>query len=151
MKVDQYKAFNLSICNLCRQISETLLIRLDRKIIYRWWHEIKHMMLRYTFTKYIRKIVQVFFRLVDTSCPSWRMWRWRSCIKLSIIGVSLIVTLRNLEFENLQRSHQQNQLKSLLLAHRDIIELMTFIYKMFSSDGPEVCGSVVSHSFTLVG
>lgn len=33
--VDQYKAFNLSIANHCRQISETLLIKLDGKTVYR--------------------------------------------------------------------------------------------------------------------
>lgn len=33
--VDEYKAFNLSIANHCRRISETLLLRLDGKTVYR--------------------------------------------------------------------------------------------------------------------
>ncbi|XP_057714813.1 dynein axonemal heavy chain 2 isoform X3 [Corythoichthys intestinalis] len=35
--VDGYKASNLTITNLCRHISETLLIRLDGKTLYRNW------------------------------------------------------------------------------------------------------------------
>ncbi|XP_061620043.1 LOW QUALITY PROTEIN: dynein axonemal heavy chain 2 [Phyllopteryx taeniolatus] len=35
--VDGYKASNLTITNLCRQISETLLVRLDGKTLYRNW------------------------------------------------------------------------------------------------------------------
>lgn len=35
MIVDAYKVSNLSISNLCRQISETLLVRLDGKTVYR--------------------------------------------------------------------------------------------------------------------
>ncbi|KAM9836557.1 LOW QUALITY PROTEIN: dynein axonemal heavy chain 2 [Aulostomus maculatus] len=33
--VDEYKSSNLAISNLCRQISETLLVKLDGKILYR--------------------------------------------------------------------------------------------------------------------
>ncbi|XP_077357601.1 dynein axonemal heavy chain 2 isoform X2 [Festucalex cinctus] len=35
--VDGYKASNLTITNLCRQMSETLLVRLDGKTLYRNW------------------------------------------------------------------------------------------------------------------
>lgn len=47
--------------------------------------------------------------------------------------------LRNLEFEDDQKAHQQSQLKILRSAHHDIADIMTRIHKTFATDGPEVC------------
>ncbi|XP_042367999.1 dynein axonemal heavy chain 2 [Plectropomus leopardus] len=77
--VDGYKSSNLSIAHLCRQISKTLLIKLDEKTVY-----------------------------------------------------------RNLDFEDDQKAHQQSQLQILHSAHKEIANIMTRIYNIFSNDGPEV-------------
>lgn len=52
---------------------------------------------------------------------------------------SPVVTLRNMDFQNVQKTHQQNQLKLLRSAHQNLIELMTLVNNIFSKDGPEVC------------
>ncbi|KAM7366101.1 hypothetical protein PAMP_015569 [Pampus punctatissimus] len=77
--VDGYKVSNLAISNLCRQISETLLVRLDGKTVY-----------------------------------------------------------RNLDFEDDQKTHQQNHLQILRSAHQHIVNIMTRIHNTFANDGPEV-------------
>ncbi|KAM7377518.1 hypothetical protein PAMA_014021 [Pampus argenteus] len=77
--IDGYKVSNLAISNLCRQISETLLVRLDGKTVY-----------------------------------------------------------RNLDFENDQKTHQQNHLQILRSTHQHIVDIMTRIHNTFSNDGPEV-------------
>lgn len=51
------------------------------------------------------------------------------------------VILRNLEFEDDQKAHQQSQLKILRSAHQDIADIMTRIHKTFANDGPEVCAA----------
>ncbi|XP_068615161.1 dynein axonemal heavy chain 2-like [Brachionichthys hirsutus] len=48
------------------------------------------------------------------------------------------VVYRNLEFQDAQKAHQQKQLRILLSAHQDIVQLMTRTYKTFSNDGPQV-------------
>ncbi|XP_028285542.1 dynein heavy chain 2, axonemal [Parambassis ranga] len=77
--VDDYEMSKVSICNLCRQISEALLVRLDGKTVY-----------------------------------------------------------RNLEFEDDQKVHQQSQLKIIMSAHHDIADILTRLYRIFNTDGPEV-------------
>lgn len=54
---------------------------------------------------------------------------------------TLVLVIRNLEFEQAQETHQQNQLKTLRSAHHSIVHFMTLIYSFFSKGGPEVCTS----------
>lgn len=68
-----------------------------------------------------------------------------------ILGVSPVVTLRNLEFEDDQKTHQQSQLQTLRSAHHDIAKLMVLIHNTFANDGPEVCAVFFSQSFSIGG
>lgn len=61
------------------------------------------------------------------------------CFLGIIMGVSLVVILRNLEFEDDQKAHQQSQLQILNKAHKNIVDIMSRIHNTFSQDGPEVC------------
>lgn len=46
---------------------------------------------------------------------------------------------KDLEFEQVQKEHQQSQLRRVNSAHQDIIDIMNRIYETFCNDGPKVC------------
>lgn len=65
------------------------------------------------------------------------------------IGVYPVAILRNLEFEDDQKAHQQSYLQILRSAHQEIADIMTRIHSTFSNDGPEVCAVFFRYSFNI--
>lgn len=55
------------------------------------------------------------------------------------MGVSPLAIIRNLEFEDDQKTHQLSHLQMLRSAHQDIVHIMTRIHNIISNDGLEVC------------
>lgn len=54
--------------------------------------------------------------------------------------------LRDLEFEDEQKAHQQSQLQILHTAHQNIVDIMMSIHNIFANDGPEVFVVSFCHS-----
>lgn len=56
----------------------------------------------------------------------------------SKVVVCIYFMLRNLEFVDDQKAHQQSRLQILCSLHQDIVNIMTHIHSIFADDGVEV-------------
>ncbi|XP_051578639.1 dynein axonemal heavy chain 2 [Myxocyprinus asiaticus] len=66
--------------------------------------------------------------------------------ELLLVHVDGRVVYGDLEFQEVQQSHQHSQLLQLQTAHQDIVNIIARVYRTFHTDGPEVQQHWVSYT-----